>query len=264
MKTQRGFLRNVTMLCAGLAAVLLGGFFQLRAQNQSDAIPDRLLTNQDVIEMLKSGLSARAVVLRIHDSPCNFDKSAEGLEALRAANVPYKVVLAMMKAPELPPPIKGRIPMMIPDSTLVEVALSESLDTGKQKPGYVVYFRVLEDVRIQGLRVIAKGARARGRLLDSRDRSRTGEPARLEWNMMDVEAVDGQRIPLRGEDERAGNELNQEKSLSAEEGEQFRAFTYGPRKVNVPAPIPSGTKAPESPLGAHPKPATPREHLQME
>ena len=259
MRNGRRFLPNAILLCAVLGAVLCPGLLRAEAANQSDAIPDRWLTNQDVIEMLQSGLSARTVILRIHNSPCKFDKSAQGLEALRTANVPYKVVLAMMQAPALPPPVKGHIPMLIPDSTLVEVVLSESLDTAAQKPGYVVYFRVLQDVRIQGLRVIAKGARARGRLLDSRERSRTGEPARLEWNMMDVEAVDGQRVPLRGGSERAGDEINQEKSVFAEEGEEFRAFTYGARRVNVPAPIEAAHKPPASSENPNPKQEMPRQ-----
>jgi hypothetical protein len=252
VRHRRRFLRNATLLCTAIGA-LCSGLPRARAQNLLDAIPDRLLTNQDVIEMLQSGLSGRAVILRIHDSPCKFDKSAEGLEALRAANVPYRVVLAMMKAPELPAVVKGHIPMVIPDSTLVEVVLSESIDTAAQKAGYIVYFRVLQDVRIQGLRVIAKGARARGRLLDSRERSRTGEPARLEWNMMDVETVDGQRVPLRGGNQKAGNEITQERGVSAEEGEEFRAFTYGARKVNVPPPIPASPKAPA--LSENPNPS---------
>lgn len=213
--------------------------------------------NQDIIEMSRSGFSARAIIQRIHDSPCKFDKSAEGLEALRAANVPYKVLMEMMQAPDLPPPVRGRIPTVIPDSTLVEVVLSESLDTAAQRPGYIVYFRVLQDVRILGLRVIAKGARARGRLLDSRERSRTGEPARLEWNMMDVEAVDGQRIPLRGGSEKAGSELNQEKNVSAEEDEEFRTFTYGSRKVGVPAPLQASPKVPDSSESLHPRQEAP-------
>jgi len=150
VRHRRRLLRKAILLCAVLATVLCAGFSRAEAENQSEAIPDRWLTNQDVIEMLRSGLSVRAVILRIHDSPCKFDKSAEGLEALRAANVPYKVVLAMMQAPELPPPVKGRISMVIPDSTLVVVALSESLDTAAQKPGYIVYFRVLEDIQSMG------------------------------------------------------------------------------------------------------------------
>jgi len=220
-----------------MGVLLFVVFFAVAAQGQDGAIPDRLLTNRDVIEMLQSGLSPRAVILRIHDSPCKFDKSSEGLEALRAASVPYKVVLAMMKAPDVPPAIKGRIPMDVPDSTPVKVALSESLDSETNKPGYIIYFKVLEDVRFRGLRVIAKGARARGRLLDSRDRSHQGEAARLEWSMMDVEAVDGQRLPLRGSNEVAGTEIGQEKTVGVGKGEEYISYIYGLRKVNVPAPI---------------------------
>jgi hypothetical protein len=225
------------------------------AQNQSDAIPDRILTNEDVIEMLRSGLSPRAVILRIRESPCKFDKSSEGLEELRTANVPYKVVLAMMRAPEIPPLVKGHIPLEIPDSTPVKLILSEPIDTESNKPGYIVYFRVLEDIRIRGLRVIAKGARARARLLDSRDRSRQGESARLEWSMMDVEAVDGQRLPLRGGNEVSGDELNQEKAVGVEEGQEFVSYIYGQRKVNVPPPILPETKKPASPVTPNPDPA---------
>ena len=253
MRIQPKFLGKASLLSAVIAGVLYAGLSYGQAKNPSEAIPDRLLTNQDILEMVRNGLSARAVLLRIQDAPCKFDKSSQALETLRAANVPYKVVLAMMQAPELPPVVNGHIPMTIPDSTPVQVALSESLDTAAQKPGYIVYFRVLYDVRIHGLRVIAKGARARGRLLDSRERSRTGEPARLEWNLMDVEAVDGQRIPLRGGSERAGDEFNPQKSVSAEEGEEFQAFTYGARKINVPAPIEVRPKAPASSGNANPK-----------
>jgi hypothetical protein len=238
---------------ATLSVVLFSVLFAIAIQSQSDAIPDRLLTNADVIEMLHSGLTPRAVILRIHDSPCKFDKSATALEALRAADVPYKVVLAMMQAPEVPPTVNGRIPVMLPDSTPMKVELSEDLDTEAQKPGYVIYFRLLEDVRIRGLRVIAKGARVRGRLLESRDRSRTGVPAHLNWSLMDVETVDGQRIPLRGGSERTGGVLNQEKSVSANAGEQFLAFTYGSRKINVPAPIAPEGNAPTEPADSKPR-----------
>lgn len=249
MRNRRILFTIAMLACSIPGVVVLTVFRAITAYAQGDAIPDRLLTNEDVIEMLRSGLTATALIRRIHDSPCKFDKSAAGLEALRVANVPYKVVLAMMQAPELPPIIKGHIPATIPDSTLVKVALAESIDSEFQKPGYVIYFRVLEDVRVRGLRVIAKGARVRGRLLESRDRSRTGEPARLDWNLMDVEAVDGQRIPLRGGSERAGDEINQEKSVSAKEGEEFRAFSYGSHKVNVPAPIVPDRKAPAARAG---------------
>jgi len=237
--------------CAIFAAVLSLTASIAKAQGTSDDIPDRLLTNQDVIEMLGSGLTPLAVISRIHNSPCKFDKSAAGLDALKAAKVPYHVVLAMMKAPELPPPTKGRIRVEIPDSTPIKVGLSEGLDSDVQKPGYIIYFEVLEEVRIRGLRVIARGARVRGRLLGSKDRSRLGEAARLDWNLTDVLAVDGQRLPVRGGSGVSGDELHPEKHVTVSEGEEFMAFTYGVRKVNLLQPTLSpagkGETSPPSP-----------------
>ena len=239
-------------LRAFLTVLLLSATSISATQKSLDDIPDRLLTNQDVIEMLGSGMARLAIIRQIHNSPCKFDKSATGLEALRAANVPYNVVLAMMKAPEIPPATKGRIPVVIPDSTPIKVGLSEDLDSDVHKPGYVIYFHVLEDVRIRGLRVIAKGARVRGRLLDSKDRSHAGQVARLEWNIMDVEAVDGQRLPLRGGGEISGDELHTERAVTVGKGEEYVAFTYGIRKVNILAPILPAPRGPDAPLGPNP------------
>jgi len=238
-----GKWRTLVVLALSVTASIAG------AQRTADDIPDRLLTNQDVIEMVGSGMTPIAVITRIHNSPCKFDKSAAGLEALKAANVPYHVLMAMMKAPELPPATKGRIAVVIPDSTPIQVSLSEDLTSNVQQPGYIIYFQVLEEVRIRGLRVIAKGARVRGKLLGSKDRSRTGEAARLDWSLTDVLAVDGQRLPVRGGSGVSGNELQQEKNVTVGKGEKFTAFTYGVRKVNVLAPIPAPTRKPEDSPG---------------
>jgi len=188
-----------------------------------------------------------AIISRIHNSPCKFDKSAAGLDAMKGAKVPYSVVLAMMKAPEIPAATKGRIPLVIPDSTPIKIALSEDLDSNVQQPGYIVYFEVLEEVRIRGLRVIAQGARVRGRLLGSNDRTRLGGAARLDWNLTDVLAVDGQRLPVRGGGGVAGDETHPEKNVTVSKGEEFTAFTYGTRKVNVLEPtLPPLGKAEDS------------------
>ena len=235
------------MRCCTILAVLLSLTAVIgEAQSSSEDIPDRILTNQDVIEMLTSGMTTLAVIHQIHNSPCKFDKSNAGLEALKAANVPYHIVLAMMKAPEIPPATKGRIPLAIPDSTPIKIGLSEDLDTSVQQAGYIIYFEVLEEIRIRGLRVIAKGARVRGRLLGSKERTRTGEAARLDWSLMDVMAVDGERLPLRGGSGVSGDELNAEKNVRVEKGEEFTAFTHGVRTVNVRQPVLPTSRKPEA------------------
>jgi hypothetical protein len=252
VKIRRSFFSGAGSRLAFFAIVLSVAASIAGAQGTADDIPDRLLTNQDVIEMLGSGMTPLAIISRIHNSPCKFDKSAAGLEALKAANVPYHVVLTMMKAPEIPPATKGRIPVVIPDSTPIKMGLSEDLASNVQQPGYIIYFQVLEEIRIRGLRVIAQGARVRGRLLDSKERSRTGEAARLDWSLMDVQAVDGQRLPLRGGSAISGNEYRPEKNVTASKDDEFTGFTYGVRKVNVllptlPAPKQPGTSSRANP-----------------
>ena len=66
-----------------------------RAGQDSSAV----LTNKDVVDMLKGGLSADIVVAKIKSSKCNFDTSPAALQALKGASVPDSVILEMLRAP---------------------------------------------------------------------------------------------------------------------------------------------------------------------
>src|SRR5260370_27920015 len=55
------------------------------------------LTNHDVLEMLKAGLSPEIVIAKIKSSATKFDTSPAGLQELKAANVPDSVMLAMLQ-----------------------------------------------------------------------------------------------------------------------------------------------------------------------
>ena len=55
------------------------------------------LTNRDILEMSKSGLSADIIVAKIKASPgAKFDTSPVALQELKAANIPESVILAML------------------------------------------------------------------------------------------------------------------------------------------------------------------------
>src|SRR5688572_19364607 len=72
------------------------------AQEQNAAKPQPVantLTNKDVIDMLKAGLTAEVVVAKIKSSATNFDTSPAALTELKAANVPDDVILAMVNGP---------------------------------------------------------------------------------------------------------------------------------------------------------------------
>ena len=56
------------------------------------------LTNIDIVDMLKAGLSQEIVVAKIHGSTSEFDTTPGALKELKAADVPEAVILAMLEA----------------------------------------------------------------------------------------------------------------------------------------------------------------------
>lgn len=56
------------------------------------------LSNQDVAEMVKAGLSPEIIIAKIRTGPCDFDTSPAALKDLKAENIPDDVILAMVGA----------------------------------------------------------------------------------------------------------------------------------------------------------------------
>ncbi|HTX14761.1 MAG TPA: hypothetical protein VMD77_05650 [Candidatus Baltobacteraceae bacterium] len=65
------------------------------------------LTNADVLDMLKAGLSQEIVIAKIKASSCEFDTAPAALKELKAANIPDAVILAMVQAPSEVPAQEG-------------------------------------------------------------------------------------------------------------------------------------------------------------
>lgn len=89
-----------TILALGFCAVL-GTLMFASQDTQPQKSNPKPLTNQDVVDMLKAGLSQEIVIANINASTCEFDTSPATLKALKAANIPDAVVLAMVQAPGL-------------------------------------------------------------------------------------------------------------------------------------------------------------------
>ena len=88
-------LLSVCVMCPS-PAMASGRATSLRQQGQSTAAP---LTNKDVTELVKMGLSTDIVLAKIKTSTTNFDTTAAALQELKAAGVPDAVILAMVQAP---------------------------------------------------------------------------------------------------------------------------------------------------------------------
>lgn len=86
-------LLNLCMVSAG----------SVRASQDSATAPssEKRLTNADVLDLLKSGLSSEIVIAKIAAAPCEFDTTPTALKKLKTDNVPDAVILAMVQAPSV-------------------------------------------------------------------------------------------------------------------------------------------------------------------
>jgi len=104
------------------------------AGGQEGAILRKRLTNQDVIEMAKLGLSDDVIVTKIRQAyqagtdAVSFDTSLDGLKALKGANVPDSVIKVMINP--APPP-----------ATVVAGTSPISVDPNLPPPEVGVYWR---------------------------------------------------------------------------------------------------------------------------
>ena len=81
---------------------LLAIFFMISATLMMRG--DEILDNSSVVRMVKAGLAADIILLKIEQSPTRFDVTTDALIALKSENVPDPVIKAMLlKQPAAPP-----------------------------------------------------------------------------------------------------------------------------------------------------------------
>lgn len=160
------------------------------------------LTNKDIVDMIKAGLSVDVVMAKIRTTPSRFDTTPSVLAELKAAGIPDMVIAAMVERPAASTststtPIPGSLETKVPDGTALEIQLKNTLSGQEAKVGDVVDFTVLRAVEVNGIIVFEKDSVARARVTTSKKAGRWGKAGKLEWAMQDVLAVDGNRIPAR-------------------------------------------------------------------
>jgi hypothetical protein len=182
------------------------------------------VTNADVLEMVRAGVSASIVVQSIRSaSSVIFDTNPRALIDLKAAGVPDDVVSAMLartgQAPATPVPsapqrttqtVTGRagrsaaaaeanLPdsVTLQDGASVNVRLLRAVSSGTAQEGDLLRFGVLDDVRVDGQVVIAKGATAVGRVTQVKRAGAMGRSGALALTVTSVSAVDGVEVPVR-------------------------------------------------------------------
>jgi hypothetical protein len=193
---------------------MLPAFAQEAKNNAQQEQPVALtLKNQDVLEMLKTGLSPEIVVAKIKASACNFETTPAALQELKAANVPDTVIMAMVQAPvgvagntvTAANDAAASVEVKIPDGTPLEVELMTGLSSASAKEGDIIDFTVVSPVVVNGVTVIEKGAPAKARVAGVKKAGYWGKAGKIGWAMQDVLLVDGNRTPLRMEKKLTGD-----------------------------------------------------------
>ncbi|MGH9942496.1 MAG: hypothetical protein ACRD9R_09100 [Pyrinomonadaceae bacterium] len=157
--------------------------------------------NTDVVEMAKGGLAAEIIVARIKSSACDFDTSPTELQRLKAEGVPDAVLLAMVMAEknatagDLEPP--KMLAVKLPAGTLVEIEAAYTINSQHVRQNELISFRVVNPVKVGGVTIIEAGATATGRVTRASRGGHFGRAGRLVWEMTEVTAADGTRLPLQ-------------------------------------------------------------------
>ena len=212
------------------------------AKAQAAATP---LTNKDVLEMLKAGVTADVVVAKIKSSPANFDTSPAALADLKAANVPDNVILAMVNGPSAATQSGSGDGMVgVADGTEVEIQLTNNASGEELKVGDIVDFVVVKPVVVNGVTIFEKDAGARARITTAKRAGHWGKAGKLEWAMQDVLAVDGNRVPARFTQRKIGDSKGGTVAVAAVATTVFLGpvgLLWGLKK-GKPAVIPAGNR----------------------
>ncbi|MFZ0523204.1 MAG: hypothetical protein WAL95_19395 [Candidatus Acidiferrales bacterium] len=158
------------------------------------------LNNRDILNMRGMRLSDGVILGKIKSSKCDFDTSPAALQKLRWAGLPDQVILAMIQAPHASdePAAKPveQVDVNIPDGTAIAVVQNADISSDGLQQGTIVKMTVVQDVVVNGLIIFQHGAEARARVIAITEPGRMGHPGAVSWAMQDVDAANGERVPI--------------------------------------------------------------------
>lgn len=158
------------------------------------------LNNRDILNMRGMRLSDGVIIGKIKSSKCDFETSPAALQKLRLAGLPDQIILAMIQAPHASdePAAKpvDTVDVTIPDGTAIAVVQNADISSDGLQQGTIVKMTVVQDVVVNGLILFQHGAEARARVIAISEPGRMGHPGAVSWAMQDVDAANGDRVPI--------------------------------------------------------------------
>jgi PEGA domain len=103
------------------------------------------------------------------------------------------------QTPSIPPS-----PNTLLDGTVVKLRLAETISSSNAKVGQQVPFEVTEDVMLQGVTVLPKGAQALASVTDANPKKSMGRGGKLNVNVDSARLADGEKVQLRAVQDNKG------------------------------------------------------------
>lgn len=178
------------------------------------AAPARL-SNQDVLQMTRAGLTPEIIATKIRSATGDFDTSPAALRGLKGAGVHDSVLLAMVEGARpaaagggeaaARAPVGRVVEVRLPAGTRVEVEAAYRVSSQEVRAGDLLTFRVVNPVKVEGVTVIEPGAVATARVVKASRGGHFGRAGRLAWSMYEVTAADGTRVAIESQGRRVGD-----------------------------------------------------------
>ncbi|HEY0703673.1 MAG TPA: SH3 domain-containing protein [Candidatus Acidoferrales bacterium] len=238
------------------------------------------MNNKNVIAMQAMKMSPEVIIAKINASPTSFDTTAYGLQKLKAAGVPDKIIVAMVQAPaqvgagptpvavatpDAPAPNPEFVQVKVPDGTSVELELPAAISSDDVHEGTIIHLKVTKDVVVNGVAVVRKDSEARARVYVITSPSFPNKYGEVQWAMEDVTAVNGDQLPvtfapleppsaassdIAAQDTGTVWQFRKKQPTVLPAGRRLRATMHGDQSLKIPTALanqtPAATEAPKN------------------
>lgn len=184
----------------------------LLALSSFAAYGQALLDDTTIGKLVKAGVAEQTIVAMINHQPGKYALSSDDMIALKKAGVSDTILAAMIlrngatngsaRAPAGTPPApksQSTTPalLVLQDGTPIRLRLARGLTFTAVKPGDRVDFEILDDIRIDGILVMARGATATATMTEAEPKTRMGRGGKLGVNLDSVQLLNGDKVTIR-------------------------------------------------------------------
>jgi hypothetical protein len=187
-----------------------------RPEPQRPATPTQsaeTFNNDSVLKLVKAGMSEDVILSMVSNQPGQYTLSTDNLIALKQAGVSDKIIAAMVNrnsgggarpttvAQTVAPSTET---ITLHDATPVRLRLTRNLSSADAKTGDTADFEVLDDVKVDDVLVIARGATAIATVTQAQAKRRMARGGKLDITIDYVRLMNGDKVALRAVKETSG------------------------------------------------------------